>query len=81
MKIYLLVSKQKDNHDSMRSLVVIASSHHWARILASENAHDEGPDVWLSPSTSTCQLVGDTRITFTGRYSRNQILVADVLEG
>ncbi len=38
----------------VQKMLVSSATSSEARLLASENAGEEGPDVWLEPSRSTC---------------------------
>ena len=62
--------------DCMFGFVIRAKSESAARALAAEQAGDEGPEAWLSPSSATCAelqadgspgvIMGDYNPTSTG---------------
>ena len=62
-KLYLLrlnedtVAESTFGYDIARGFVVRALSPHQARTFASECCGDEGPDVWLNRTQSTCKLL------------------------
>lgn len=50
-------------YDMVLSFVICAETEIDARVLASQNAGDEGEDVWLSSYTSYCQEYQPPEIT------------------
>lgn len=57
MNIYLL-SANHVNYDMVEGFVIRASSMKEAREIASKHPGDEGALTWLTPSLSTCNLIG-----------------------
>lgn len=66
MKIYLLSRLHKFvNYDEYDSFVVRAQNENKARIIASKDAGDEGPKVWMNTEETSCgeiRCVGKERI-------------------
>jgi hypothetical protein len=59
MQLYSLVPIQpwEPWYDKAFGFVIRAASEQDARQMASENAGDEGPDVWLDHTKTTCTLL------------------------
>ena len=63
MKIYLLErTNRRRIWDSARKFVIIAPTEQDARHMASQQAGDEGPEVWWSGST--CTKIGHSTAEF-----------------
>jgi hypothetical protein len=60
MKPYLLKRIGDTDWDGAAGFVVLAYSADEARSLASEQAWDEGPAVWLSGDLTTCEVLEPT---------------------
>lgn len=59
MNIYLLERRGEDwRVGEARGFVVVAAGPATASLLASGQAGDEGPEVWLDPERSTCEQLG-----------------------
>lgn len=59
MKLYLLrpVKPWEPGYDKAAGFIVRAKTARQARDLASNDAGDEGPGVWLNPKDTTCEIV------------------------
>lgn len=58
MRFYeLQATGHHEHYDCAVGFVVAASSEQKARLLASKQAGDEGPDYWLDPATSQCKII------------------------
>lgn len=58
MYVYLLKRTGRVYWDEMAGAVVIAGSEEEARLLASQEAWDEGPDAWLDFERSAIAFLG-----------------------
>ena len=60
MRFFILKKKAyspKWHWDCAYGFIVEAESYTAARRIAADKCGDEGPDAWLSPEHSTCQLL------------------------
>jgi hypothetical protein len=57
MNIYL-IERQGAFCDEVSGFVIVAPNKGAARVLASMEPGDEGPDVWLVPDKAACALLG-----------------------
>lgn len=61
MNTYVLKrNEDKVGWDEAAGFVVNADTENQARLYASEQAGDEGPDVWLDPGLSACTMLSNT---------------------
>lgn len=63
-RLWLLTAKEGDGlwkpwYDKAFGFVVCAFIEQDARVYASGDACDEGPDAWTSAAHSDCELIGD----------------------
>lgn len=77
MNIYVLKQINSEEYDEMQGIVVAASSHKSARAVASRYAKDEKAATWLSPATSTCNMIGKASKTI----AEPSAILTDVLHG
>ena len=56
-KLYILVRRDGADYDETRAVVVRASSPRQARKLASGVHGGEGPSIWMSTKTSSCNVL------------------------
>lgn len=77
MKLWHLYAKDKaidaGTYDCYHAFIVRAESRNKARKIASNNAGDEGEEVWLSPDLSVCE-----ELTTKGAA---EVIMSDYLHG
>lgn len=65
--------EEEPEYDAVNGFVIRAGSHAHARRIASENAKDEGPSVWMDVDRSTCNQIGEKGL--------DGVILKDVNEG
>ena len=63
MKLYKIepINKWDDPYDKQHAVITAAKSSRTARKIASEHAGDEGKNVWLDSSKTSCKEIGTTK--------------------